>query len=490
MLPRPAQAPEPGRAAPAGGAVTHLGDLERELTWFTQVLNLRFRLYFRRAAAPDDGLAAAPDDRRAAAPAAADDDDGDAASGPRTLAELPPPEAGDSDSAWARFVRERPLSVAERLAVVLALVPHLRPRLLDVFFTRNAAFDRRFTEFGGVRSDGDFEPTGETLAFLLGGDSLEARVEVARLLVPDHPLIHRDVVRPVPLHPGQPMMKAPLRISPELLSLFTLGHHLRSALGVDFPAQRLEISLAWEDLVLHPGTLRQIEELQAFILHGSTLMHDWGMAARLRPGYRALFYGPPGTGKTMSAALLGRLTGRDIYRVDLSLIVSKYIGETEKNLACVFDRAQQQGWILFFDEADALFGKRGETRNAHDRYANQEVAFLLQRLESFDGITILASNLRDNLDDAFTRRFESIVYFPLPRPAERLRLWTRGFSPRARLSADVDLEAIARDHDLSGGAIMNVIRQVSLAAIADGERAISGADLAQGVRRELAKDGR
>src|SRR5204862_7509529 len=117
-----------------------------------------------------------------------------------------------------------------------------------------------------------------------------------------------------------------------------------------------------------------------------------------------LFPGPPGTGKTMSAALLGKASQREVYRVDLSLVVSKYIGETEKNLARVFDSAQQRDWILFFDEADALFGKRGESKDAHDRYANQEVSFLLQRVETFDGIAILASNLRDNIDQAFARR--------------------------------------------------------------------------------------
>jgi SpoVK/Ycf46/Vps4 family AAA+-type ATPase len=156
----------------------------------------------------------------------------------------------------------------------------------------------------------------------------------------------------------------------------------------------------------------------------------------------------------------------------------------------VFDRAQQRGWILFFDEADALFGKRSNPKDAHDRYANQEVAYLLQRIELFDGISILASNLRENLDEAFTRRFESVVYFPLPRPAERVRLWTRGFSPRARLHPALDFETIARDHELSGGSIMNVIRHVSLDAIAAGDREITTDDILRGVRRELAKEGR
>ena len=219
-------------------------------------------------------------------------------------------------------------------------------------------------------------------------------------------------------------------------------------------------------------------------------MRDWNMAARLRPGHRALFHGPPGTGKTLTAALLGKTCGRDVYRVDLSLVVSKYIGETEKNLSRVFDRAQRQDWIVFFDEADALFGKRTETRDAHDRYANQEVAYLLQRLETFDGVVVLASNLHENLDPAFTRRFESVIFFPLPRAAERLELWRRGISARARLDPGVDLAAIAEAHELSGGSIMNAIRHVSLAAIAEGERPITGDDLQRAIRRELVKDGK
>jgi SpoVK/Ycf46/Vps4 family AAA+-type ATPase len=268
-------------------------------------------------------------------------------------------------------------------------------------------------------------------------------------------------------------------------------------LGAGFPAERLSTGLEWKDLVLHPATLRQLEEVQTFLDHGDTLLREWAMAARLRPGYRALFHGPPGTGKTLSAALLGRRTGREVHRVDLSLLVSKYIGETEKNLARVFEHAERRDWILFFDEADALFGKRSETKDAHDRYANQEVAYLLQRIESFDGVVVLASNLHRNLDEAFLRRFEAVVYFPPPRAEERLRLWREGFSPRAQITAD--LERIAAEHDLTGGAIINVIRKVSLAAIARGglsnvdgdSRAspISHGDIEEAIRSERGKNG-
>jgi SpoVK/Ycf46/Vps4 family AAA+-type ATPase len=192
----------------------------------------------------------------------------------------------------------------------------------------------------------------------------------------------------------------------------------------------------------------------------------------------------------MTACLLGKSTGRDVYKIDLSLIVSKYIGETEKNLAKVFDQAQHKGWILFFDEADALFGRRTETRDAHDRYANQEISFLLQRIETFDGIAILASNRRENLDDAFSRRFESIIYFPMPRPRERLRLWQQGFSPQAELEDSLDLAHIAHEHTLSGGSIMNVIRYASLQALERGGSVIASEDVQQGIRREYAKEGK
>ncbi len=443
----------------------NLSDLELELAWFTRLVDFRMRSYFPSEVAGD-----APTLEAAEPP--------------------PPPDPTGSRSSWASFLRKHRLSLAERAAVVLALVPHLRPRLLDVFFTRNATFERRFTEFGGFWRDDDFEPTGETLAFLLGGTSLEAYVVVAGLLEPDHRLIRADVLRLGATGRELPPMKAPLRISPEYLGLFTTGSRPRPCLGPGFPAHRLETALDWEDLILHAGTLKQIHEIQAFITHGRTLMHGWKMASRLRPGHRALFHGPPGTGKTLTAALLGKRPRREVYRIDLSQMVSKYIGETEKNLARVFDRAQEHGWILFFDEADALFGKRTETKDAHDRYANQEVAYLLQRLELFDGIAVLASNMRENLDLAFARRFESVIFFPLPRPAERLELWRRGLSQRAQLAPDVDLAAIAERYEFSGGSIMNVIRQVSLAAITEGERPITSDDLQSAVRRELAKEGK
>ena len=332
-------------------------------------------------------------------------------------------------------------------------------------------------------------PTGETLLFLLAANDLTIRFALYRLFEADHFFARHNILR---LHApdGQPKMKAELRISDEYLSYLTTGRPRRPDFGANFPARHIETQLSRDDLVLHPGTRKQVAEIEIWLRHGETLMHDWGMAPKLRPGYRSLFYGPPGTGKTMTACLLGKATGRDVYKVDLSLVVSKYIGETEKNLAKVFDQAQHKDWILFFDEADALFGRRSETRDSHDRYANQEVSFLLQRIETFDGIAILASNRRDDLDEAFARRFESIIYFPMPRPEERLRLWQQGFSPQSQLEKSLNLHDIAQEYRLSGGAIMNVIRYASLQALHNGGTVISFDDVQQGIRRELEKEGK
>lgn len=176
--------------------------------------------------------------------------------------------------------------------------------------------------------------------------------------------------------------------------------------------------------------------------------------------------------------------------MDLSQVTSKYIGETEKNLARLFEAAEQAGWLLFFDEADALFGKRTSVSDAHDRYANQEVSYLLQRIEAFSGVVILATNLRHNIDDAFMRRFQSVVAFPLPRAAERLRLWQEAFPAAVHLDPALDLPTLARQHEISGGTIMNVVRYACLQALGRGDGIVRPGAVDEGIRRELLKEGR
>jgi hypothetical protein len=444
------------------GAQDRAATLVRELAWLAQLIDARFERYFQPGTP-----------------------------GPEPL-QIVPPDLAEARDPYAELLRQHGAGALERAALALALAPQLRPQLLDVFHTRNASFDRPFTEFGGQRDEqGDFQPTVETLVFLLAGTDLAGRFAVQALFDREHWFHRLDVLRlQRPERAPSALAKSLLRPSEAVLAGITTGRPHRPALSAEFPASAITTALDWPDLVLHPVTLGQVQEIALWLRHGPRLMGELGMAARLRPGLRALFHGPPGTGKTLTAGLLGRSTGREVYRIDLSLVVSKYIGETEKNLARVFDQAQHKGWILFFDEADALFGKRTETQDAHDRYANQEVSFLLQRIETFDGVAVLATNQRDNIDPAFARRFEAVIYFPLPSADERLRLWQQALPRGLALAPDVDLAALAHRHELCGGAIVNAVRHAALAALARGDDRITQAALNRGVQRELAKEGR
>ena len=224
--------------------------------------------------------------------------------------------------------------------------------------------------------------------------------------------------------------------------------------------------------------------------HNEIFLNEWQMAKRIKPGYRALFYGPSGTGKTLTATLLGKQFKRDVYRIDLSQIVSKYIGETEKNLEKIFLKAEHKEWILFFDEADALFGKRSNVQSAHDKYANQEVSYLFQRVEDFPGLIILASNFKSNIDQAFIRRFNAIIHFPLPNANERCLLWQSSLPSKAQLDKDVDITAIANKYELSGSSIVNVIHYASLQTIYRSSNTILKKELLEGIKREYEKEER
>ena len=438
--------------------------IEEELAWCERVMDARFEHYF---AAPETV-----------------DPDFDV----RTLT----PPALDGDDAYSRLVAQHGLGFDERLVLIFSLVPHLRPQLLDLFFLQNKMLDRAYTEFGGVASKGHtgFLPTCETVAFLLGGRDLERRLEVLALLEEDAPLRADCLIRLENGAVGEPFWCTALRPGGEVLDYLTTGTARKPDYGTDFPAKRLTTSLSWDDLVLAPETLDEVVHLRTWMESSRAILDRWNLERAVRPGYRCLFYGPPGTGKTLTASLIGASAGVDVYRIDLSMVVSKYIGETEKNLAGVFDQAQRRDWILFFDEADALFGKRTQASSSNDRHANQEVAYLLQRVEDFPGMVILATNLKSNIDEAFARRFQSILYFPMPGPEERLRLWQGLLPDPSRLEEDVDLEILAEEHELAGGALINVVRYAAVRAFRQGRDRIGREDLKSGLGRELMKEGR
>ncbi len=419
-------------------------DLERELNWFAEVLNVRLKLYFGTESTGENPVT--------------------------SIWKIPSPDLSKSQSYYAQFLRQHEFSSEERLVLLLALIPHIRPQLLDVLWSKNEVTERGFSEFGGLQgvNHGGFIPTGETAAFILAGDDLAARFQLMRLFEGDHFFARYNILYLTTVALGEPLLSGALTISREYLYRFTTGIEHKPNFSSEFPARAIATQLSWEQLVLPFSTLEQLEEIKHWLLHGQKLLHDWEMNQKLQPGFTSLFYGPSGTGKTFSACLLGKHCGCDVYKIDLSTIVSKYIGETEKNLAKIFDLAEYKNWILFFDEADALFGKRTKVDNAHDRYANQEISFLLQRIEEFNGVTLLASNLKGNIDDAFIRRFQSVIHFPMPKPTERLRIWKNAFSSKALLEEKIDLSRIADKYELSGGTIMNISRWTSAIAMSYG----------------------
>jgi len=257
----------------------------------------------------------------------------------------------------------------------------------------------------------------------------------------------------------------------------------------------LPLPYTWNDIVLPTGLQTHLEELEQQVRLRHAVLDEWGFE-RLTPmgrGLSALFAGPSGTGKTMAAQVMARSLGLEIRRVDLSSVVNKYIGETEKRLKQVFDACERDKVILFFDEADALFGQRTQVKDAHDRFANIEINYLLQRMEQFDGLAILATNRKEDLDRAFLRRLRFIIDFLPPAPAERLRLWRLALPPKTPTGLDlwepgIPFEKLAAELDLNGAGIKASALRAAFLARQEGSR-IATRHIVAAVRREMQKQG-
>ncbi|MDU9050614.1 MAG: ATP-binding protein [Candidatus Electrothrix sp. Rat3] len=406
--------------------------------------------------------------------------------------EISPLNLSSEPSSLSAFLEHYDPDFSEFTLLLLALAPHLHPNFFGQIIAEHLPEGGDFPEFGGVKATNHrgILPTGETAQFILAGDNLEHRLAVQQLLGPDHWFAQHHILGLEAVPVGEPAMSGRLTLDAEMVELLTLGTVSRPRFSMDFPAEYIDTQMEWDDLVLNPKTLRQISEIETWISHNDTLMKEWGMGKKIKPGFRALFYGPPGTGKTLTATLLGKQTGKEVFRIDLSRVVSKYIGETEKNLSRLFDKAEHKNWILFFDEADALFGKRTDIRDAHDKYANQEVAYLLQRIESYNGLVILATNQRSNIDDAFIRRFQTIIHFPMPRPEERFLLWQKTFPAQIRLADDIDWQQIAARFELTGAGILNVTHYCALESLAGEYNLLDAKRLETAILREYVKEGK
>ncbi len=407
--------------------------------------------------------------------------------------ELNPPEViATDDDHYAKLVTEYQLSPSERLILTLSILPYIASEYLDDLCIKNPLTESIFTELGGRFSDASagFIPTGETAIYLIAGSDLAVRLQIQSLLTKGQKLFVYNLVKLDDMPVGIPPMTGRLIPTDECLHKILFQTRYRPDYTTSFPAKLLQTRLTWDDLVLPYDTHEWLDELDAWLDHHQQLESMDAISKKFKRGYRALFYGPPGTGKTLTASLMGNKYGLDVYHIDLSMLVSKYIGETEKNLKRIFDTAENKQWILFFDEADAIFGKRTETKSSNDRYANQEVSYLLQRVEDYPGLIVLASNLKANMDKAFLRRFQSIIYFPMPSPEERYTLWQKAFADTVRLEPAIDLRKIAKEYELSGASIGNVLRYCTLMALKRSDDEILEQDVLNGIRREMNKEGK
>lgn len=400
--------------------------------------------------------------------------------------------------AWERTatadITEHPLltklSVDELSILLLALLPQIQPDQLSNVVMEAFPSGGDLPMLGGVKGQNHrgLLPTGETALAILAGEDLEHRIHIQQLLQPDNTLAREGLLYTEALREGDPPMSGRLIIPQPIADHLLFGREPAPRFGPEFPAKAVTTAMSWEDAVLPPATRAQIADIGAWLEHQHKVAADDNLARKVKPGYRVLFYGPPGTGKTLTAALLGKQHEKEVYRIDLSQIVSKYIGETEKNLEAVFRRAERKDWILFFDEADALFGKRTSVQSAHDKYANQEVSYLLQRVEDYAGLLILASNFKNNLDDAFIRRFHAIVHFPPPNAQERHLLWQKSMPAALPADKTVDLHELASHYELTGAGILNAVHYATLHTYSKGETSLTHAGIMEGIRKEFLKE--
>lgn len=403
---------------------------------------------------------------------------------------LGPLDTSENADSLEKFLAQRSFSEEEIVIVLLAIIPHIRPGLLTRTLASLFELGGDFVEMGGIKGKNfrGIIPTGETALFILAGNDPIARMEMKKLLDASSRLTEENIVSLGPVDRNEPLVCGTLSLDIETVELMSTGRAVKPSLNIEFPAELIQTGMDWDDLILSKETLNEVKEIETWLKYNNVILDEWGMKGKIKPGYRVMLYGPPGTGKTLTAMLLGKFTNRDVYRIDLSMVVSKYIGETEKNLGKLFDKAANKDWILFFDEADAIFGKRTGVRDAHDKYANQEVSYLLQRIEAHPGLVILASNFKSNIDAAFSRRFHSIIEYKFPNQRERKLLWEACLPDGIPLDPDVSIDKLASMYEVTGANIINVVHYASLQKLKKEASGIQLEDLLAGIKKEYAKE--
>lgn len=392
-----------------------------------------------------------------------------------------PPEL-PVDLAYSKYLEKVKPTVYERLILALSHCFQLAPNFFKKLQLEESQNETGVDSFGLIThgNTGLIQPTIHTANWL--ADSYQIEIQ---FLDEHHYFFSDTILEPLIYEPS--IFNTPLLFTKKAQYLFFGELAYLPEYSKDFPAELLETSLKKQDLILSKTIFNEVNELIYWIQHETIFQQNKHLQKWIRSGFRALFYGPPGTGKSLTATLIGQETNRPVYRIDLSNMISKYIGETQKNLAKVFDRGEKNNWILFFDECDAILGSRSNTGTANERGANQEIAYLLQRIENYKGVILLATNIKENIDEAFLRRFEVSIQFAIPDIPTRVLLWKTIFSEEYKVSEDL-IQNLATTYKISGGSLVNILRFVALHKQKNNNE-ISLAIILEGIRREYHKMG-
>jgi hypothetical protein len=383
-----------------------------------------------------------------------------------------PPLLSDNNT-YGNFVLEKKLELAERLVLALALSSEVMPQILD-----------------GVKGDKDLVyalklytqednmclyPTVYTALILMAGDDYESSLRYLDYFDSDHLFHRQSILELQSMEDVKSLTTSLLKVSSTYGDMFIRNRPYKPRFSTEFPATPITTGLDWEDLVMEQSTEIAIDEMRERLLRNHEL-EKYTIFRHKRPGFRLLFYGDPGTGKTLTASLLGKLLKRDVYRIDVSAVVSKYVGETNQRLSSLFNIAENKDWVLFFDEGDALLGKRNEG-GSNSHYANQEVAFLLQRIERFNGIVVVATNHENNLDEAYDRRFEMSIKFKIPGHEQMIQFWHSLIPKELPLENPQIIEELRLAIPLAPAYIVAVVERAIILTLKAGRTTISSEDL-------------
>ena len=387
-----------------------------------------------------------------------------------SIADIAYPPSHHFECHYQQFLQKHEFDIPERLLLILVVARSVFPQIFKPLVKVYKNIDKQY-EFGGILEPDShrFIPTLRTLFFLLSGNNLQDQFYHHLTFTPRHLLFEHSIVKlendPRKEHNSEDdLLYQRVKLSDAYLKYFLGGDRPTLDSEEGFPATLLETDKTFDDLVLPDQVIKQLDGPMNYIKGYQELLKQPDTKSKIKPGYLILLHGKPGTGKTLTSSVMGSYLGVEVYYLNLSRVVSKYIGETEKNLEKVFNRLETKLCILFVDEADALFGKRTEVQDSKDRYANQEVAYLLQRVEKFPGVVILATNYEQNLDEAFTRRILSHIHIPLPDSEARTQLWQKSLPQSFRFEYKALAQQLGDTFALTGGNISNIIKQACLKA--------------------------